>query len=213
MKQFEDVTSDLRTTYQRGDLDGFFKKMNINPDKIFNWVLDKVKYNQMTPEQRADVDLRQQAQHKAWEAESRIQNVSQREMQMAVQLKEVQLTQTLGRAEVKSMSDAFDARVGRPGAFRDAVIKHGETTWIRSNGTIDLTPEQAIEDFVKWYGNPAAQSANAAGAQQAAAQQAAAQTAQPKVNVIPNVAGRTASPLKAKPKSIEDLKRLHKEMT
>ena len=131
-------------------------------------------------------------------------------MRLATEVKGMQLEQTLGKADVKSMNDAFDSRVGRPGAFRDAIIEHGKSVWALSNGKVDLTPEQAVADFVQKYGNPSAFAGQPTG-QTAGTPSAQAQVTSPTtppVKVIPNVAGRSASPVKQKPKNLEDLKRL-----
>jgi len=203
--QYQSGIAELRKLVQKGDFDTWFKKINIPEEKIFQWVLDKVQYNQLPPEQKAQLDRQRELQRQAEMAQEQVSQVSNREMQLATQMKGMQLDQTLGKADVKAMSDSFDSRVGRPGAFRDAIIEHGKSVWALSNGTVDLSPEEAVADFVKKYGNPSsfATPNPAAGAATPSA------NATPPVKVIPNVAGRSASVVqKQKPKSIDDLKRL-----
>lgn len=209
LNQYQSEVQQLRQIAGKNDWDTWFKKLNIEPERIYQWVLDKVNYNQLPPEQKAQMDREREFRTQAEAAQSQVSQVTHREMQLAVQMKGMQLEQTLGKADVKSMGDVFDARVGRPGAFRDAVIEHGKSVWALSNHTVDLTPEQAVADFVKKYGitslgapsNPAAETAT-----QGIPTQSANTT--PPVKVIPNVAGRSASPVKQKPKNLEDLKRL-----
>ena len=202
----------LRQDYQKGDFDSLFTKMNISPEKVYQWVLDKVEYQKLPPEQRAQLDAQRDLQRKNELAQENLTHASSREIELSAKVRGMELDQTLGKAEVKSMSDAFDARVGRPGAFRDALIEHGKSVWALSNGTVDLTPEQAVQSFVQKYGNPSAFTPQnpAAGAAVPGGNQPppAAAASTPPVKVIPNVAGRSASPIKQGPKSIDDLRKL-----
>jgi hypothetical protein len=203
----------LRQMVGKGDFDSFFKGMNIPEEKIYQWVLDKVQYNQLPPEQKAQIDQQRNLQKQAETAQQQVGQASHREMELATRIKTMELEQTFGKTDVKSMSDAFDQRVGKPGAFKEAIIAHGQSVWALSNGKLDLTPEQAVADFVQKYGNPSAfananPAAGAATQVQNAPSNAPSANATPPVKVIPNVAGRSASPVKQKPKNLEDLKRL-----
>lgn len=206
----------LGKAHAKGDYDAFFKGMNIPQENIFKWVLDKVNYNQLAPEAKAQIDAQRNLQYQNELAQEQVGQGSQRELQLATQMKGMQLDITLGKADVKSMADAFDARVGRPNAFKDAIINHGMSVHALSGGRVDLTPEQAVQDFVQKYGNPSAFAPPkpAAGAATVVEPTQAANTpnAQPTVKVIPNVSGRgAASPIKQKPRNLEDLKRLRDE--
>lgn len=211
LNSYQSGVQQLRQIAAKGDWDTWFQKLNIPPEKIYQWVLDKVNYNQLPAEQRSQMDAQRDLKRQAEMAQEQVGQASAREMHLATQMKSLQLEQTLGKADVKSMGDAFDSRAGKPGAFRDAIIEHGKAVWALSNFTVDLTPEQAIADFVQKYGNPSA-FANQPGAAGAVHQSDATTTssanAQPPVKVIPNVAGRSTSPVKQKPKNMDDLKRL-----
>lgn len=195
----------LRSCYAKGDFDKMFAAMNIPPDNVYKWVLDKVNYEKLPPEQKAQVDRERNLATQAEESQNRVSQVSQRELGLAVQVKGMQLDQTLGKADVKAMADTFDSKVGKPGAFRDAIIEHGKSVWALSNYRTDLTPEQAVQSFVEKYGlqallgTPPVQTAAPGGA-------AAGAPAQPPVKVIPNVTGRSTSPIKQPVKRIEDYK-------
>ena len=204
----------LRKNAEQSDWDTFFKNMNIHPEKIYKWVLDKVNYNQLPPEEQRKLDAQRDLQRQNYAAQEKAGNLDQVNLALRTQLKEMQLDIAFGKTDVKAMEDAFDARVGTPGSFKAAVIRHGQAVWALSNGQTDLTPTQAVEDFVKQYGNPAslapAKLAEAGGAAPVA-QTGAAST--PAVKVIPNVAGRSSSsPVKQGVRSIDDLKRRAKEL-
>ena len=207
---YKNGVTKLRSFVQKNDFDNFFKGMNIPAEKIYQWVLDKVQYNQLPADQKAQIDAQRNLQQQNEQAQEGLSRVNAERLELATRMKGMELEQTLGRADVKSMQEAFDSRVGRPGAFRDAVIEHGKSVWALSNQTIDLTPEQAVADFVKKYGNPSsfAPQNPAAEAATPGAVTPPSANATPPVKVIPNVAGRSASPIKQKPRSIEDLKKL-----
>lgn len=198
---------------QRGDFDSFFKDMNIPAEKIYQWVLDKVNYNQLPPEQKAQLDQQRNLQRQAEMAQERMGQASQRELQLATEVKGMQLDRTLEKGDVRSMVDAFDSRVGKPGAFREAIIEHAKTVWALNQ--IDLTPEQAVQSFVQRFGNPTAFGAPKppaeAGTQAAPAGTPSANAAPP-VKVIPNVAGRSASPLKKPYTSLDSIRQKAKEL-
>lgn len=211
LQKYQGGIQELRTLFNKNDLDGWFAKLNVPQEKIFQWVLDKVNYNQLPDAQRAQLDAQRNLQRQADTAKEQVGQASHREMQLATQVKGMQLEQTFGKTDVKSMADTFDSRVGKPGAFRDAIIEHGKSIWALSNGTVDLTPEQAVADFVKKYGNPSlfsGPSAVAGAAPQAQNTPQPSANAAPPVKVIPNVAGRSTSAVKQGPRSLDDLKRL-----
>ncbi len=71
---------------------------------------------------------------------------------------------------------------------------------------MDLTPEQAIQRVIERRRLNAVASEAPAGASVAPPAKG-----QPTTRQIPNVSGRSASPLKSKPKSIDDLKKLYQQ--
>jgi len=56
--QYKQAVDELRSTYQRNDFDGLFKQLQIDENKVLQWVLDKAQYNEMAPEQRQQIDAR-----------------------------------------------------------------------------------------------------------------------------------------------------------
>lgn len=207
--------AELRTIYQRGDLDLFLDKLSIPHERMLQWALDKVNYSQLPPEQQRVIDERRDAQRKAYAAEQRMGTYEAQLYEQQRQAKSMLLDAGLARPEVSTFAAAFDAKVGKPGAFRLEVAAVGEQAWNQSEGKVDLTPEQAIEQaMTKWkpfIGE--AQAAQAPTAAAAGSQSGAGTkpTTTAKPAVIPNVQGRPSSPMKSKPRSIEDLKKLAKD--
>ena len=130
-------------------------------------------------------------------------------------MKTMQLNAVLERPDISSIASTYDTRLAKPGAFKEAVIRHGSYRWDQG---VDLTPDQAALEVIKIYGLDAVQPGQN-GAQPGANGQGAGPNSGKKVvqrntNTIPNITGRSgASPLKSKPRSIEDLKTIYNNMT
>lgn len=200
---------EAKSAYQRGDLDAFFDKLAIPPQKILQYAMEKLNYNELPPEQKALIDARRHAERQNVELQ-RQQGLQQRQYQQQVQNAHDQLlTSELARTDVKAAMDAYDTRMGKPGSFFQQVKERGELIWHQSGGRIVLTPSQAVEQVISLY-----------GLKNAAPASASSQTTSPvsggnqgKNNTIPNIgSGKSAAPLKKQIRSIDDLKKLSAEL-
>lgn len=209
---------DMKGHYQRKDWDSFFgpQGLNVPFDELLQYVHFKLQYEKLPPDQRMVLDERKAAQQRTYQLERQgAQSSQQHEVQLA-QAVQHGLSLALAGADVRSASDAYDARVGKPGAFREEVVKRGEFYWVTQGKLIP--PDQAVQEVLGLIGPvaPAQASAQpAAAAAQASATtppapQAAAQA--PQTPVIPNVQGKSTSPLPTKPRSLQDLKNLAAKM-
>lgn len=204
--QFQSQLSEIRDDYNRNDFDGVFKKLGIPEEKILQWLVDKAKYNELPQEQRQILDSKRQAEERATQLEKQHSQVNQGYEGLQAQVKRMELERVLDRPEVKGFSDAFDAKAGTPGAFWNAVVEHGQM--VSATRKIDLTADQAAKEVMSRYGmfyQPQA-------AQQGSPQAPVIPAAQNKPPVIPNISGRSQSPMDKKPNSIEDLKKLSAAM-
>lgn len=213
-RNYESMVAGLRADFQRNDMDTFFQKLNIPIERVLQYALQKAQYYDLPPEQRAQIDNKRASDLRVMELESKTQDYQQRIQSDSVAAKQSQLEFTMTRPEISSVEKSFDAQAGKPGAFRQMVINHGELTYARSNGQIDLTPQQAVEQVMELYGVKAGTTAPAATtAATAASATPAAAPAAPRATptVIPNIQGRSTSPLPAKPRSIADIQKITKE--
>lgn len=208
-----------RTTFQRGDIDGWLAMLNIPAERMLQWAYEKVEYSKLTPEQRASFDQRVDAQRRAWTAEEQAAHLQNQSFEQARSVKQQLLQSSLARPDIKTFAEAFDAKAGKPGAFQEEVRATGEHEWHRSEGKTDLSPDQAIELVMsKWkpflqIGTPAAPAAPAPGVSASAAgSQGGAVNPSAQTTVIPNVQGKGTSPLKGKPKSLADLQKLKEQV-
>lgn len=199
--------NEVRTAYQRGDIDQWLEKMSVPKERMLQWALDKVNYSQLPLEQQRILDERQDAQRRAHSAEQDREGYMSQMQEQARQTKMMLLTAGLARPDVKTFSDEFDAKVGKPGSFYQEVVAAGELAWMQSGGKVDLTPEQAIEQaLTKWrtFLPPSTQAAPAP----VAGQPGVVLPSGERASTLPNISGRTSSPVKAGPKSLDDLRKL-----
>lgn len=217
LDQYENNVQEMKTMYAQNDMQGIFDKLGITEEKVLQYAVERAKYYELPPEQQSIIKAQQDAEKKAQFAHQQADSAQQRYEEQARQIKQLQLNTVLQRTDVTSAAKSFDERVGKPGAFFEQVQLHGETTWYRTNGKVDLTPEQAIADVMKAYGldgaAPAPAATPAAIAAPAPAQAAPAAPA-PTVKVIPHIGSGASSPAsgKPKPRSLDDLRKISKEM-
>ena len=183
--------------------------MRIPEEKVLQWLVEKVEYNQLPPEQRKLLDDRKQAQQRAHELEKHSRTSEERTMQMLSQAKGQALDALLERSSVQAFANAYDQKFGQEGAFRDAVCDLGSLIWEKHG--VDLSPEEAIKGVMDHYGKFVSveqQQPQAVGAPDVngGTQTPPSRTKEPPV--IPNVSGRQTSATKPKVRSLDDIKKL-----
>lgn len=190
----------------RGEYGAFFEALNIPKEKIMKWVLDEINYQQLPVDQRHSVDQQRELRQRAFSLEEQNAQLQQQYERDIAQAREMALESALARPDVKSVQDAYDARAGKPGAFRMLVGMHGLTTWQQTKK--DLSPDQAVQEVMQLLGG---MPQSTAPAPQGQAPTPAAPVAPGKPPVIPHVGGQSTSPVKRSPRSIADLQRLAEE--
>lgn len=202
---------ELTGLYQKGDMDSFFKGLQIPEDKIFQYVLDKLNYERLPADQRAHIEKARAAETQAMELQRQNQALAAQYQQAQVQTRTTELQQALSSLDVSAVAQAFDARVGREGAFRDEVVKRGVLAW-HTTGQ-DISSAQAIQEVMQLYGAFTGGQQTAAHMAQAASPGGAPAVSQAqKAPTLPNVGGNNASPARKAPKSLDELKKLAAQM-
>jgi hypothetical protein len=199
---------------KKGDLDSFFESVGITEANVLRYALHRLQLREnpaalQQHEQQRQLQLQnQQLQEQLQQAQSGYQNV-------AVQTREFQLETHLQRPENLSAVQAFDARVGKPGAFRAEVIRRGQAYAMQG---IDAPVEQCVGEILQiigWQGQtpqvPAA-GQNGQGAAAGAGASENAQIPQSQKPVLPHLKGKSASPVKKAPKSTAELRELGRQL-
>lgn len=190
-------------------LDQFFRKLKIPTDVILQYAASKVQLEQLPPDQRDAIVARLQAEEKN-QALTTEQGQSQgQQLETVRRLRAFELSEELSKPDIKAIAEDFDKRMGKTGAFKEAVRSFGEMAWYRQK--VDLPPDQAVQKVIEEYGLKVPEASP--GAPSKAPNAPAAGQTRPVVQrttkVIPNVQGKSnLSPLKDKPRSIDDIKKL-----
>lgn len=187
---------------EKKDYESFFKSTNIPDEAILEAALNRLKYREMDPQQRAQYDAQNAERERLYELEMQNQQYQQQYMQMAVQTRSVELDSKLNSAEIKELVQNFDSAYGKPGSFRNAVIDRA--AYIHATTGEDISVEDAIERVKQEY------LPFLAKAQQA--QPSVGTTPAAKPPVIPNLgSGHHSSPARKIIKSSDDLRKVYQE--
>lgn len=209
---FQADVQELREYYRAGDMDSFFGKLNIPEEKILQWAVEKAQYRQLPPDQQMQIERQRQLERQSKMSERQMDERDSYYMEQLSRSKADALQVMLQQPQVKGFAESFDQRNGA-GAFWNAVAEHGEMAW--HTRKVDLTPSQAVKEVMARYGSFSQPGAAPQGQQQAQGQTTGPQPSVAQANatpVIPNVAGRQTSPMKQKPKSLDDLRKIANSM-
>jgi hypothetical protein len=197
------------------DYHGFFNALKLPEQDILQYALSRVQYSQLPPEQRQKLDQQYESQQRLSYLEQANQELIAEYQGQMVQQRSQELDGYLGRPEVSQVAAAFDARVGRQGAFKDEVIRRGQY-YASLPEAQDIPVEQAVREIMTLVGNIAPQATPAQAQTQMDGMQSSfeqqPQAAQQPKPVIPNIKGRGTSPAKKVVKSIDDLRKMHASM-
>jgi hypothetical protein len=199
------TVKNVESALNKGDLSSVFRQLNIGTPQIFQWAQQQIARMEMPAEQRQQIEQYEQAQQYNSQLEQKMSQVQQQYEQQATQTRVMQLDFALSRPEVAQFAQAWDANGGE-GAFKHFVIEEAKKTFYESK--VDLSPEQAIASVMQRFGkflnvgNSTTQQPQAVSSMQAQSQKP----------VIPNVTGKAASPIKKVPKTLDDLRKISKDL-
>lgn len=199
----------LNVMLKNKDYHGFYQAMGIPEQDVLQYALSRVKYKEMPPEQRQQLDQQYESQQRLAYLEQANQELIASYQQQTVQQRTQELDGYLGRPEISQVASSFDARMGQPGAFRDEVIRRGQYYASLPDGK-DVPVEQAVREIMALVGNVSPQATPAEAQQQVNGMQAEHEQTQQTKPVIPNIKGRGTSPARKVIKSIDDVRNLSK---
>jgi hypothetical protein len=185
---------------KENDFGAFIQTAKIPPQKVFQWVLEQVKLQQASPEERQEWESAQDARRRAYSSEKQLSEVQHAHLNQVRQFKEMQVDANLSRQEIKSAAESYDERRGKSGAFKDLVYMVGKSHFDQTGQ--DIPVEQAVKEAMDLVG---------LSAQQTPVPQQAQVVAPVVKPTLPNVgSGKGTSPIESSPRSIEDIKQLYK---
>lgn len=189
---------------QNKDLGSFFEAVQIPEHMVFEFVKQRLAQMEAPPEQRAEMQRIEQERKQFLTLQQENEELKERYSSETVQARGLELDTALSSPGVSTITEKFDASLGK-GAFKKAVIDHGIVTYQMTGKEIPVY--QAVQETAARWQGLFAQSQQAASEQiQASAQAQTSAMAPPPT--MPNVSGRSTSPIKSGPRSIDDLKKL-----
>jgi len=199
----------MRSTYQRGDIDGFLKMCEISEDKMLQWATEKAKYLMGDENYRRTVDQQNQLRQTAWQKDSQATDYQSKFQEMEARQLHTEFNYEMMKPEVSSFVTSFDKAFGN-GAFVNEVKNRGELAYLREQKTI--APSEVIKAIMKQYSTIAQvpQQAPAAAPNSAPAAKVIVKPAT-KVATIPTVKGSQASPTKEGFTSLDQIRKYRKE--
>lgn len=203
--QVESSLQTLGTYVKKGDFRSFFETLNIPKEKIIQFAIDELKYQELPTEQRQQIETQRQQQAEFELAQSYNQTLQTQMGQMVQRQAEMELSQELSRADIAGNIQAYDARLGQAGAFKSEVIKRGQ--YYEAVHKISPPANQLVAEVLNIIGMQAQQ-----GMQQSAPGQVL-QNQQAKPVISSFVGGGAKSPARKAPTSIDDLRKMRQNLT
>lgn len=191
---------------EKGDFDSFFSSLKIPDKAIFGWVNQKLKEMELSPEERTRLAQQRQEMTRALTVEEQNAELQQELQQIRTETFRTQMSVALARPDVQNVMQAWDSRVGRPGAFLAEVQKVGYYHHLQTGQ--DLPPEQAVAEVVGTLGKVIGTGAPQAATGMTTTPPAGATAAGAPKPVLPNVASSGSSPVRRAPKSLDDLRKI-----
>lgn len=228
LEEFGTVKTELQKVghlLRNGDLDSFFEMHGLTEQQVVDHLLRKEKL------QKNPAALQQYNMQRQQIAQGFDQQLSQQQMQeqmqqqqqfiadQIVQQRNVELNMRLNAPDLAEQVRAYDARMGKDGAFSEAVKQHGAMHWHQTKQ--DLPVEQAVEYIARMAGFSLGQGNYNQPTQtqvlpnQARGGQPASNTSQQsqqRVQVLPNVNGSGATAVRKIPRSIDDIRAIAQSM-
>lgn len=186
------------------DWDSFFEVLNIPKQQILQYALQLVQREQ-DPAIKAQWEANRTATNATRHYETQSRELAVRQQQVAVQQRTFELDTTLSKPEIMSVSQAYDAGMENPGAFREFVIRIGQA---HAASGKDISATEAVTEAIKHL-----RAVNPSMGQTAPAAPQSPQVVAPSNKpVLPNMGGRGTSPVRPVIKTFDDLKNRSKEL-
>lgn len=192
---------------QQNDLFKFAEMFGISEQKLVESVEQRLKYYQMSPEQRAVYDQRRQAMDQNFQLQNENVSVQDNLLNQQAEMVEMGLQMMMTSPEMQSMGSQYDQRAGKPGSFQEAVLKMGDYM-TRTSGKF-VPVHEAAREVIKMAALQAQSSQAAAPNPVPPAPQVVSPPQKP---TITSIQAKPVSPVKAKVRNLDDLRKLQKEM-
>jgi hypothetical protein len=206
-KTLEQSLSVLDKMIEQGDFDNFLQTVNIPEEKIMQWAVKKAKLMQLTDEERSQYNESVNTRAQKYALEQQMSQFQQMQYNTQVETRSMMLEQELSRPDISTQAQSYDARAGKAGAFRELVIQ--QALLAHHVEGKDLMPGEAVERTLKLFGNALSESTPST---QGSVGNATKVVTPHQTPTIPNLKGGNSTPVKKNVRSLDDLKKLAKQL-
>lgn len=209
--KLNDLNESLATVgghIRNGDVETFINTLGLDKKLFIDYAIKELKYAEMSHEERAQVDADKMQTQRFNQMEFQNQQMQQRLQEQETAHKKLELDGVLSAPNVQNLANEFDGRVGRHGAFRNAVIERG--IYHHAINKVTLSAQDAVNDAISHLGLSVGTVDQSTNVHNVGTQPRTTVKQQKTKATIPNVQGRGTSPVGSKlPSSLDDLRRLH----
>lgn len=206
--QVEQSLKTLGDYVKKGDFNTFFGALNIPKDKIIQYAIEELKYQELPQDQRQAIDLQRQQQTEFERAQTLNQTLQQQMSQMVQRQTEFELNQALASPDVAAAISSYETLVGKPGIIRNEIIKRGQYYELTQKES--PSARQLVDEVLGLITNQANSTTPSASASISTPGQVVQK--QKEKPVISSFQGGAKSPAKKVPTSIEDLRKMRQQL-
>jgi hypothetical protein len=211
--KYATVESSLQTlgTYvKKGDFRTFFQALNIPKEKIIQYAIEELKYQELPPEQRDAIEQQRRQETEFEMAQSQNQQLQSQIGQLVQQQATFELNQALATQDVSHAISAYDTRAGQAGAFKAEVIRRGQ--YYEAVHKISPPASQLVSEVLNLIGVQAqTQQGSTAPSTNSPSQVVHSQQQKPVISSFEG--GGSKSPTRKVPSSIDDLRQMRQNLT
>lgn len=198
----------LGSYVQKKDYRSFFEALQIPKEDVIRYAVEELKFRELPPEQKAELESRRQQEQQFALIQEQNQTYAQQMQALVQKQAEFELSQEISKPEISQLAQGYDARVGKPGAFKAEVIRRGayyETVMQKNVSANELVNEVAMLIGGLPQGAP-----GSAGGMLSQGNAVAAQVTKPTIKSFQGSTG--ASPVKKVFSSIDEIRKHRQNM-
>ncbi len=193
---------------KKGDYRSFFDTLKIPKDQIIKYAIEELKFQELPPEQKAEIERQRQIQFEYEQAQMQNQTLQSQMAEIVQRQAEFELQQELAKPDVSQIVQSFNARMNNPNAFLAEVIRRGQ--YYETVHKISPPASQIVGEVIGLIGAGMTGQPAATTTSQGSSSQTIPQAQKP---VIPSLNGASnKSPVKKAVGSIEDLRKLRQQL-
>lgn len=196
---------------QSDNFKAFQNTLEIPDVMILKRAQEILQYQEMTPEQKAAYDRASQNEINNYTLNQQNEQLVSEKNQDLIDQRDREVMTELNQPEVAEVANAYDERVGKPGAFYDEVWNRGKFHAMVNK--TNPTAKEVVDEVLQMVGGVGAQP-QAPSQPQGQPNPAQASQGAPKPTqkpVIPRVEGSGASPARPVIKSLDQIRKIRQE--